>query len=130
MTIKEVWSEYKENTKALSDNARKLAFAGAAIGWFFKTKDATFPSKISISLAFIVLFFLCDMLQYLSSVLLLRQWARRQEKILKINKLPLDIPIEKPLWVVGLPFMLFLAKLLLLLIAFIFLILEFASRIG
>jgi len=129
MTIRDVWQEYKENTKALSENARKLAFAGAAICWFFKAEDATFPGKINLSLAFIVLFFLGDMLQYLASVLLLRQWARRLEKFLKLNKLPADTPIEKPLWVVSPPFALFLAKLVLLLAAFVFLILEFVSRI-
>ncbi len=129
MTLQDAWNEYQENTRALSENARKLAFAGAAICWFFKGGDATFPGKISLSLAFIVLFFLGDMLQYLASAILLRIWARRQEKILKFTKLSLDTPIEKPLWVVGPPFVLFLAKLALLLVAFIFLILEFASRI-
>ncbi len=129
MTLQDAWKEYQENTKALSEIARKLAFAGAAICWFFKGGDATFPGKINLSLVFIVLFFFCDMLQYLASVLLLKIWARRQEKILKFNKLSLDTPIEKPMWVVGPSFALFLAKLALLLVSFIFLVLEFVSRI-
>lgn len=129
MKLQDVWREYGEITKTLSENARKLAFAGAAICWFFKTEDATFPGKIVFSLAFIVLFFLCDMLQYLASIVLLRLLARRKEKIFKFNKLPLDTPIEKPLWVVGPPFMLFLAKLVFLFTAFVFLILEFIKRI-
>lgn len=129
MTLQDVWKEYQENTKALSENARKLAFAGAAIGWFFKTKEATFPGRINFSLAFVVLFFLCDMAQYLTSAILLRVWARRQEKIVRFNKLPMNTQVEKPLWVVGPPFAIFLAKLALLLASFVFLILEFASRI-
>jgi hypothetical protein len=129
MTLKDVWAEYKENTGVLSENARKLGFAGAAICWFFKSSVATFPGKISVSLAFIVFFFFFDMLQYLFSVVLLRTWAKRKEKILKFNNLSLDTPVEKPEWLVRPPFSLFLLKLLFLLAAFVFLILEFGSRV-
>jgi hypothetical protein len=129
MTLKDIWAEYKENTWELSENARKLAFAGAAICWFFKSSDATFPGKINVSLAFIILFFFFDMLQYLFSAILLRTWATRKEKILKFNKLPLDTPVEKPRWLVRHPFYLFLLKLIFLLASFAFLVMEFVSRI-
>lgn len=130
MTLKDIWTEYQENTRELSENARKLAFACAAICWFFKSNAATFPGKIIYSLVFIVLFFLFDMLQYLVSAVTIRTWATRKEKILQFNKLPLDSKVEKPRWLVRYPFYLFLLKLFFLLSSFVFLILEFLSRIS
>jgi hypothetical protein len=65
MTLLDIWDEYKENTTQVSEIGRKLAFGGAAICWFFKTPEATFPMFILLALLAIVLYFTCDVLQHL-----------------------------------------------------------------
>jgi hypothetical protein len=42
MKIEELWTQYQYYTQDVTENSRKLAFAIAAICWFFKTPEATF----------------------------------------------------------------------------------------
>ena len=93
MLLGHAWDNYKKSTEAFSDNARKLAFAVAAICWFFRVENKTqgsaeinFPPLITISLLLIVLFILFDVSQYLSQALLLRNWVKKEEKRLKCEK--------------------------------------------
>ncbi len=80
MTNSDLWASYDNFTKDLSDNARKLAFAAAAIAWVFKGPDNTFPPLIRFSFGFIILFFVFDILQYFLGAILLKSWTEDQEK--------------------------------------------------
>src|SRR4030042_695586 len=79
MTNKELWGQYKEYTAELSSNARKLAFAAGAITWFFKDRDNIFPPSILLAIGFLVLFFICDISQFVSGALMIRWWTRKEE---------------------------------------------------
>ena len=76
----ELWESYGFYTGELTKYSRQLAFAGAAICWFFKTPEVTFPKPVIVSLVLIVLFFISDILQYFIAAHLLRWWIRREEK--------------------------------------------------
>jgi len=128
MNITDVWNEFKQNTREVTESSRKIAFAAAAICWFFKTDNASFPKYIQLSLVFIVLYFIFDILQFLVSVISLKKWATRKEAILLLQKMPLDSPIIKPKWITKYPYWLFLTKLIFLAAAFVFIILEFSYR--
>jgi len=129
MKIEEIWEEYKESTNELTSNGRKLAFGAAAVCWFFKSPDAKFPTLIIFSLLFIVFFFTFDILQFLSSVVSLRSWAKKKEKEMYEKNGNLEGDVEKPGWLTRLPFSIFMLKILFLFLAFFFLIWEFHSRI-
>lgn len=130
MKIRELWEDYEKNSKDLTDSGRKLAFAAAAICWFFKTPEATFPDLIYISLLFIVLFFLFDIFQALVALLLIRCWTRKIEKLLTRGRRELDpeYSIGKPGWLPIPSFVLFLLKVASLILAYIVILIEFYSR--
>jgi len=123
-----LWEQYQQYTKTLTDHSRKLAFAGAAICWFFKTPEITFPNLILKALGLIVLFFLFDILHYLLGAIMVGVWTRRQE--VKAWKREQKIPdeLDKPAWL-DLPSQIFFgAKILVLIIAFSLIGLEFYQR--
>lgn len=98
MKNNDLWKQYDEYTKALSENARKLAFAAAAISWFFKTQENTFPSNILVALLFIIAFFMADIMQYFSASLLLRCWTRKEEKKKYYETKTIEGDYDKPAW--------------------------------
>ena len=55
---------YTEQAEIFSKNARKIAYGGAAICWFFKSEAVTFPTWIQYAIFSLVLYFLSDLLQY------------------------------------------------------------------
>ena len=80
MKNNDLWAQYDNFTKDLSENSRKLAFAGAAIAWIFKGPENTFPLLIRFSFGCIILFFIFDILQYFLGAILLKIWTEAQEK--------------------------------------------------
>src|SRR5688500_7741761 len=80
MTNADVWASGQDYTKELTVQSRKLAFGGAAICWFFKTAEATFPKPILFALLLIVVFFLLDMAQYFLAANGIRTWMLGAER--------------------------------------------------
>lgn len=129
MKNSELWESYEFYTGELTKFSRQLAFAAAAICWFFKSEDVTFPRSITVSLFFVVLFFILDILQYFISAHLLRWWTRREEKAMWAAHKTLDGDYEKPWWIDKPAFILFNLKEVALFVAFVSIGVEFVSRI-
>jgi len=79
-TNEEIWKQYSNFAIDLSNNARKLAFAGAAIAWIFKAEDNTFPFSVLCALFFIIVFFILDIMQYFLGAIRLKKWIESEEK--------------------------------------------------
>jgi hypothetical protein len=130
MKISELWKSYEFYTQGLTDHSRKLAFAAAAICWFFKTPQVSFPPSIIRALLCIVSFFFLDIGHYLLGAFLIRIWIRKQEKrIWKEESKLADAIVDKPAWLDTLPAILFLLKIIVLLISFCFIVYEFILRL-
>ena len=129
MKIEELWTQYQYYTQDVTENSRKLAFAIAAICWFFKSPEATFPPAVLWSLGLVVCFFFFDVLQYLSAAFTLRRFLEHQEArhYSKTGKLPGEV--TKPRWVDYPATFFFILKTLLLLASFLALGTEFYWRI-
>lgn len=98
MTNEKLWESYDKYTKDLSNVSRQLAFAAAALSWFFKSTENVFPEEILIALRFIIVFFIADVLQYLLGALFIRFWTRYHEnkKYKETGDIKGDYP--KPAW--------------------------------
>ena len=119
MKNKELWASYEFYTGELTKFSRQLAFAAAALCWLFRTQDGVFPAPILFSLAFVVLFFFCDILQYFVAAHLLRWWTRRKEKEMWETHHTIDGEYEKPAWLDKPAVVLFNLKVIALCFAFI-----------
>lgn len=123
MTNHEVWEIYSEYTKDTTQYARKIAFAGGAICWLFKnpqTLEQTFPYNINLALVFLMFFFVLDILQGLSAILIRRFWNQTKEKEFKNEYNTIEKEYFQPKWIDTPPFIFFLIKLTSLLFAFFF----------
>ncbi|MCY4673799.1 MAG: hypothetical protein OXD43_08580 [Bacteroidetes bacterium] len=131
MRIKDLWESYDFYTKALTEQGRKLAFAAAAICWFFKSEDVTFPWPITAALVCIVLYFTFDVLQYLVAATKIRNWTYKKEDELesKKGKADLEEDVEKPPHLDDWPLRFFCLKLYVLFASFFWLIVEFVKRL-
>jgi len=98
MTNKELWGQYKEYTADLTNNARKLAFAAGAIAWFFKDNDNIFPKSILFAIGFLVLFFICDISQFIFGALMIGWWTRKEEKKKYKETKSIEGGYDKPAW--------------------------------
>ena len=129
MKTTNLWNDYVFYTRDVTEHGRKLAFATAAICWFFKTPQVTFPTHILWSLAFVVCFFFLDILQYFSAGLLVGYWTRRQEKKMWKENGTIDGDIEKPAWLDKPAFVMFIFKMVFLMASFFCLACEFYLRL-
>ncbi len=118
MTNEDLWNSYKEQTQTLSEICRKLAFAASGLCWIFKTSIATFPSAVRFALAFIVMFFLFDILQFLVGATILRRWTRAGEKKKWKENQSIEGDYEKPEWIDIPAFTLWWVKIIALLAAY------------
>lgn len=129
MKIKDYWENWRKLTSNLTESTRKLAFGAAAICWFFKKADYTFPPKILLSLLFIVFFFIFDILQFFIQIIKLKKWIRKKED--EIEEQIGDKKLEEheiggaPVEIYDLPDLFFYMKVVSLFIAFFMLILQF-----
>jgi len=123
MKNSEAWSHYSEYTKDLNKFSRELAFAGAAICWVLKDNNGIFPKYVLIGLIFIVLFVIADVLHKFTAALLHKKWIEKREAELWATTNPKTIEGEylKPKWLDKPAFYLFVSKIILLLIGFLFL---------
>jgi hypothetical protein len=121
MKIGEIWDRYKDYTEELSKNFRTLALAAAAICWFFKSPQITFPKNILFALIFIVAFFICDILHYGVGAVVTRLWVRRKEKELHEKKIQItrETEVEQPAWLDVGPLVFFLGKGFWLLLSYV-----------
>lgn len=120
MRNEDLWKQYHEYTKDLTDNCRKLGFAAAALCWLFKIPPNIFPKPIVIALGFTVAFFIADILQYLLSALIIRFWTRSQEKAVWKEKQTIDVDYQKPAWLDYPAFVLWWTKICCLLLGYSF----------
>lgn len=97
--IDELWGEYIVNTTILSTVCRQLAFGEGAVCWFFKNSSGNLPIDIKNILLFLVLYFISDVLQYLTSTIIYWNYAKFYEY--KNNKqfLKNEDDITKPEWI-------------------------------
>jgi hypothetical protein len=117
----DLWAQYDHFTKDLSDNARKLAFAAAAISWFFKTSENNFPPQVLWALRFVVLFFICDFLQYFLGALSIKFWTEYHEDKKYKETGSIDGEYLKPKWLDYPVFSMWWLKVLALLASYAFL---------
>lgn len=120
MNNSEAWGQYKDYTRDVTEYSRKLGFAGAAICWFFKDASAVFPGLILYALAFLVIFFIFDILQGMAGALLTRQWLHREELKRLADSGSVEGDYYKPRWLDYPAFTLFLLKVASLVMGFIF----------
>lgn len=83
MKVKDYKKDYQEFSGKLSDNARKLAFAGIAIVWIFKQeKEGIFilPQLLKLSMLMFVITLSFDLLQYVYQTLTWGIFHRHFEK--------------------------------------------------
>lgn len=129
MNNSELWDSYNYYTGELTKYSRQLAFANAAICWFFKSPEVTFPSTVVISLALLVVYFASDILQFFISAHLLRWWTRREEKQKWEAEKTITGDYNKPWWLDIPAFFFFNLKIVSLFFSFIALGVEFIGRI-
>lgn len=129
MNNAELWKSYDYYTGELTKFSRQLAFAAAAICWFFKTPEITFPKPILLSLVLIVAFFILDILQYFLAAHLLRWWTQREEQKMWKKKKTITGEYHKPQWLDIPSFLLFNVKIIVLFVSFVSLGVEFIARI-
>lgn len=120
MNNQEAWGQYKDYTRDITEFSRKLAFAGAAICWVLKRKDGTFPEHVLTALVFIVGFFIADILQSFIGALLLRRWITKEEIKKWMEFQTIEGEYQKPRWLDYPSYTLFIVKIVLLLIGFIY----------
>jgi len=118
MNNSEIWSHYKDYTRDVTEFSRKLAFAGIAVCWVLRNATGAFSRITLFALAFIVSFFIADILQGLSGAVRLKHWieAEEQKKWDKTGKI--DGDYVKPKSLDRPSYIFFLIKIVLLLIGF------------
>ena len=83
MRVKDYKKVYQEFSGKLSDNTRKLAFAGIAIVWIFKQgKNGTFilPDLLKLAILMFVITLSFDLLQYIYQTIIWGFFHRYYEK--------------------------------------------------
>jgi len=133
----QLWETRDFYTKGITEQSRKLAYAVAAICWFFRSGGATdgeviFPSFITVALLFVVLFFICDLSQYLGNAIKLERWIFKKElEIEEENGRHArdNDEMTNPPSIYRLGDFFFYSKLASLFLSFLFLILEFTQRL-
>lgn len=129
MKTSELWLSYQGYTRDLTEHARKLGFAGAAICWFFKSPEVTFPLMIYWALIFFVGFFVADIFQSLSGALVTRWFTQKKEFELLQKTQSIDGEVDRPRWLDWPAFALFLIKSVFLVVGFLFIGCELISRL-
>lgn len=129
MKTDKLWETYQHYSRDLTEHARKLAFAAAAICWFFKSPRITFPPAVMACLSLLVLFFILDVIHHLWGATRLRRFLRRKEAELYKRTGTVSGEIEVPRSLDDPIFYVFVAKSLALLTSFGFLAGEFFWRI-
>jgi hypothetical protein len=126
MTIKDAWDNYYFHTGTASDIVRQLAYVGFAIIWFFArstTPMAKIPDGLRLTTILLLIVILLDLFQYVTTATLWGIYTRSREK--RNMKDPFDAPPS--LNVAGI--MMFYAKFVVILAAYVFLLFFLADRL-
>ena len=115
----DLWKQYDDYTRGLTDNSRLLALSAAALSWSFKTSSFQFPQTVFWALILTVIFFVLDALQYFLGALLIKIWTERQEKKMFEEKKTIDGVYQKPTWLDKQPFILWISKIFFLLASYV-----------
>ena len=86
MKLKDCRETFYEFSGKLSDNARKLAFAGIAIVWIFKQEENgsyTIPDALKTAMLMFVVSLSLDLLQYIYQTIVWGSFHTYQENKLK-----------------------------------------------
>jgi hypothetical protein len=129
MTGRELWTQYKDYTRDITEHGRKLGFAGAAICWIFKQDDFTFPITIYAALLFFIAYFVADILQGVSGALMIKFFTQHHEARLWQETHSIEGDIHKPRWIDLPAFAFFIAKCILLMTGFVFIGLYLAAKL-
>lgn len=131
VSLKDLWGHYSSYTRDLTEHSRKLGFAAAAICWFFKSDQVTFPKLIVLSLGCVVLFFILDILHQLVAAITIKNYVENKEKeLMGAERKPLDLEtkVPRPRRLDKWPHRFFRLKLAFLITSFAFLMAEFTVR--
>ncbi|HUO98738.1 MAG TPA: hypothetical protein VMU01_08715 [Rhizomicrobium sp.] len=86
MKLSDIWKEEEAYTKAASDLARQLDFAGIAIIWLFKVEEHG-SIHLDMPLLQIALLFVCslafDLFQFIAGIAVYRTIGNKREKLAK-----------------------------------------------
>ena len=128
MKNSEAWGNYKDYTRDVTEFSRKLAFAGIAIVWVLKPEDGSFTNLSLLALAFVVMYFLGDVAQYLTGAIRWYIWINSEEEKNIENTGGIEGDYSPPVSLDTPVFYLFWVKVALLIIGFIFLGAEIWAR--
>jgi hypothetical protein len=127
MKLSDLWKNQEFYSRDLTEHSRTLAFAVAAICWFFKSEKITFPPAIFWALVFLVGFFIFDVLHYFWGAVRYRRFIYRAEAKLEEVREDAEVPVtrrlDKPI------FAMFYLKSVCLLVSFGMLLTEFFYRL-
>ncbi len=125
MKLSEVWQQYQDYTQDVTGTARKLALVVGGVCWALRDPGAKFPKRLLAALGLVVAFFVLDMLQGIVAAMMLRIWARREEKRLWRSEQRVEGEVDKPVWLDYPAFGLWTLKLAALLAAVVYLVWQF-----
>ena len=80
MQNKDLWAQYVGYTDQASQIARHLGFASAGLLWAIHDMTDRWSVIARLGLAFVVLFFMADLVQYVFAAVRRRLWIRAEEK--------------------------------------------------
>jgi len=80
MENKDLWAQYVGYTDQASQIARHLGFAAAGLLWAIGNMTDHWSAIARLGLAFVVLFFMADLVQYVFAAVRRRLWIRAEEK--------------------------------------------------
>ena len=111
MKLEEAKAAFYEATETLSENTRKLLFAGIAIVWIFKSGDKTaagiaFSHSLLLPLAAFVVGLVLDMFQYLYKSMVWWLYYNYKHR----RRFADDAQVAPPRWINVLTFVFFYAK--------------------
>ncbi len=129
MTNAEIWGQYKDYTRDLTEFSRKLAFAAAAIAWALKT-DTGFSGSGLLALASVVIFFMADVFQSLTAALCLRRWLYAEEEKRWMETKSIEGDYQKPKSLDKPAFFFFGVKIAALMLSFAFIGAEIVAKWG
>jgi len=123
MKLSDYRETYYEFSRKASDIARQLAFAGIAVVWLFKVQKQDLPripEDLILLVFFLVLVLALDFLQYVFGTFIwgLFQWYQERQ----LNDVMKDPDLSAPSYLKTPQMICFVAKLLLLVIAYILLL--------
>ncbi|MBN1786982.1 MAG: hypothetical protein JW806_01155 [Sedimentisphaerales bacterium] len=120
MKVKDYKRDYYEFSGKLSDNARKLAFAGIAIVWIFKQEKNgifTLPNLLKLAMLMFVITLSFDLLQYICQTMIWGFFHRYYEK-----KFGEDYELTAPRYLNWPAILFFWAKVIVLVAGYVFIL--------